>query len=1121
MNSRSTYRSFTGVLLSALFLANTLSLTCSASARATTTTKAEAPAAASVVTHKPAATSTAKTTAPPADARERAEAAYARLPVRFEANRGQSDSRVKFLSRVGGYTLFLTQSEAVWALAGDTQTRAKNNRASVLRMKLAGSNPSPAVEGTGQLPGTSNYMIGSDSSRWLSEVPGFARVEYKSVYAGVDLAYYGASGQLEYDFRVAPGADPRAIRLSFAGAQSMRVDAATGDLVLRAGGRELRHHAPVAYQEKDGARQLVASRFRINGRREVGFELGRYDATRSLVIDPTLSYSTYVGGTGGGRASAIAVDSEGNAYVTGFTGGGTFPVTPGAFQTTFKDGPFIHTDYFVTKINASGTALVYSTYLGGTSDEAMVGGGIAVDAGGNAYVTGGSASADFPTTPGAFQTTKAGTGSNSNAVVAKLNPTGTALVYSTFLGGGDEVAYGIAVTSDGKACVTGVTTSNAFPLTANAFQTTLAGGTGLPGDAFITQFNPTGSALEYSTLLGGNGTENFNYSAIAVDGAGKIYVAGKTSSPGQPNNTFPVTAGAFQTTYGGGTADAFAAKIDPAQSGAQSLVYSTFLGGNSLDVGLGIAVDAGGNAYVSGGSFSPNYPVTAGAHDTTNGGSGDIFVTKLNPTGTALVYSTFVGGAGNEAGSAIALDSEGRAWVTGPTGSADYPVTADAYQPVFAGDYDFGVTRLSADGSQVEYSTFLGGSFFDYSTGIAVDSNGDAYVTGYGGGGGFPTTPGAFQPNYLPGWTGQQVIVAKLGPAEPADTAPPSVECGTADGLWHNSNVSIQCTATDGGSGLANASDASFTLTTNVPAGGEDPNASTDSRQVCDVAGNCATAGPVAGNKVDRKAPAVSCGASDGAWHATDVSVACSASDAGSGLANASDSSFSLMTNVAAGTEDANASTDSRQVCDAAGNCSSAGPVGGNKVDKKGPTVTINSPLAQGYSFGAIVPADFNCADAGSGVATCVGTVSSGSPVNTSSFGAKTFTVTATDNAGNVTTQTVNYSVTYSTCLAYEPGNVYQAGRTVPIKLYVCDGSGNNLSSPGIVVTAVGVGLVSTTVYGDVDTSGNANPDNNFRFVGGFYVFNMSTKGLTTGSYYLYYRVGDDPTLHTAPFQIR
>ncbi len=1126
MRSRRTLRRSSGLLLALLFLSNFIVPHAAPPVRTTqanpdaptTATRAETSAHASTATVPQPMT----TTVPQPVAAERAASALAQLPLRFEANRGQTDGRVKFLSRLGGYTLFLTPDEAVWSLGGDASVHADAS-AAVLRMKLAGADTAPAVEGLEALPGGSNYLIGSDRSRWVGDVPGFAKVQYKAVYPGVDLVYYGAGANLEYDFRLAPGADPRQIKLTFSGAQAMRLDAASGDLVLRVGGRELRQHAPVAYQEKDGARRPVVSRYRIAGRRAVGFELGEYDRSAPLVIDPTLTYSTYVGGSTESRASGIAVDAQGNAYITGYTGATDFPTTPGALQTTNHGGPFQHTDYFVTKVNATGTALVYSTYLGGSGDEATVGGGIAVDAQGNAYVTGGTASADFPTTPGVFQTTKAGAATNSNAFVAKLNPSGNALVYSTFLGGGDDVAYGIAVDAAGDACVTGATGSPTFPVTAGAFQTQHAVSTNsFNADAFVSELNPTGTALIYSTFLGGSGDENFNYSGIAVDAAGKIYVAGKSAAAGLPTNTFPTTPGAFQTTYGGGTADAFAAKFDPTLSGAASLVYSTFLGGNSLDGAIGIAVDADGNAYVTGGTFSLNYPTTPGAFQTTYGGSGDFFVTKLNPSGTGAVYSTYIGGSGNEAGFAIALDADGHAWVAGQTYSPNYPVTADAYQHALAApDYDVAVTKLSADGSSLEYSTYLGGGNTDFGTGVAVDSNGDAYVTGYVGAAGFPTTPGSFQSSYGAGRTGFQPFIAKLGPAAPADTTPPTVTCGSPDGLWHSTDISIQCTASDTGSGLADPADASFLLSTHVPAGTETNNASTDSRTVCDLAGNCATAGPVGGNKVDKKAPSASCASADGAWHATDVQIACAATDGGSGLANAGDASFSLSTSVPAGTEDSNASTDSRAVCDAVGNCTSAGPVAGNRIDKKGPTITINSPTANGYSLGTSVAASYTCSDAGSGVATCTGTVSSGSPIDTSSFGAKSFTVTATDNVGNTSTQTVTYNVTYNVCLAYNPKAVYQAGSTIPIKLSVCDPNGNNLSSSAVALRAVGVGLVSTAVFGDVDSSGGANPDGDFRLVGGFYVFNMSTKGLATGSYYLYFTVGSDPTLHTAPFQLK
>jgi hypothetical protein len=1064
--------------------------------------------------------------------------------VRFEANRGQTDSKVKFVSRVGGYTLFLTETEAVWVMPGEKTTRpnsraGKRERAAVLRMKLAGSNATPSVEGLDALPGGSNYLLGSDSSRWLSDVPAFSKVQYKSVYPGVDVVYYGGEGRLEYDFRVAAGADPRAVKLKFEGARSTRVDAKTGDLLLRVGRRELRQHAPLAYQQAGGARRVVPSRYRVARGGEVSFELGEYDARLPLVIDPavSLAYGAFVGGGSYDSARDMHVGADGSVWIAGVTGSLDFPATAGAAQPASNDGIF--GDAFVAKLNPAGDALLYATYLGGTqSDDAQA---LALDAAGNVYLTGYTTSPDFPTTPGAFQSAPARL---QDVFVVKLNPSSggaNSLAYSTLLGGTySDFGMDIAVDGAGRVHVVGSTNSVAFP-TRNAFDPTYSSGQNNSGDdAFVLTLNPAGagpSDLLYSTYLGG--TPQDYALGVVLDQSGHTYVTGYTSS-----NDFPVTAGAYDTVRGDATqgvgSDSFVMKFDTAASGAASLLYSTFVGGNNSDEARDITLDSAGNVYVAGQTFSPDFPTTPGAAQTAFGGGiisgtirADAFVTKLDinqPGASALLYSTYLGGTyAGDVAYAVAVGQTGDIYLTGRTDAADFPVTCTGVPALNQGG-PF-ITRIDPTASGADalvYSSFFSGtSGVDTAFAVSVDSSNNVYLAGSAYSTDFPSTAGGYRnPS---GSSGTEAFVAKLDQVRrftcgATDTTPPSVSCASPDGLWHGADVGILCTVTDEGSGLANPDDASFTLYTGVAANTEDANAATGSRQVCDVAGNCVTAGPVYGNKVDKRAPAASCGSADGVWHATDVGVGCTASDGGSGLLSATDASFTLVTSVPAGTEDANASTDSRQVCDAVGNCTTAGPVYGNKVDKKGPSVTINSPAAQGYPSGSPVAADFNCSDGGSGVATCAGTVSQGSAVDTSGFGAKTFTVTSTDNVGNVTTKTVNYSVSYNVCLDYDPDKVFNnnnPGRTIPIKLHICDANGNNISSPAIVVTAVGVGLVSTAAYGDAEDSGNANPDNNFRFAGGFYIFNMSTKGLVTGSYNLYFRVGNDPALHTAPFKLR
>ena len=662
------------------------------------------------------------------------------LALNFELNQGQTHKRVKFLARSEGYVLFLTPTEAVMALDNpvahrrgkddsdfdSSKEKAKPPR-SIVRMKLRGANPKPEIEGLDQLATRSNYFTGSDPTAWRTDVPNYARVRYAEVYPGIDLVYYGSQRRLEYDFIVAPGSDPGIIEIGFGGIQDFEISR-TGELLLHTPVGDMRQSKPVAYQELNGVREEVAVNYIPLGTGRIGFQLGDYDPSRQLVIDPVLVYSTYLGGSGFDQGYAIAVDSLGNAYVTGQTAAIDFPTTAGAFQTNYGGG-----DAFVAKLNPSGSALVYSTYISGAS-----GNGIAVDSAGNAYITGDAGPLSFPTTAGAFQTAPVG----SDTFITKLNPSGSALVYSARFGGNlDDFGRGIALDGAGNAYITGWTVCRStictFP-TVNAFQPNFAGGN---NDAFVTKIDSTGTSLIFSTYLGGgkiiNGTEDWG-EAIAVDSFGSAYVTGYTYSP-----DFPVTAGAFDTTRAG--LDAFVTKFTP--DGA-SLVYSTFLGGAGREQGQGIAVDANGNAYVTGitESFdSPftsayeGFPVTAGAFQTK--GSYDAFVTKLNSKGSALIYSTYLGGtAGVDRGWAIALDAANNAYVTGDTASTNFPI-ANAIQAGFGGGAtDVFVTKLNASGSALVYSTFLGGNLTDEGRGIASNGSGDVFVTGDTSSANFPTS---------------------------------------------------------------------------------------------------------------------------------------------------------------------------------------------------------------------------------------------------------------------------------------------------------------------------------------------------------------------------------------------
>jgi hypothetical protein len=701
---------------------------------------------------------------------------YDKLPMSFEKNQGQFDSRVKFASRSGGRALYLTDGEAVLTLdelppfdmtkrsvvkASEHSTTCVSAsqvaldspvRQRLVRIKLDGANPTPQIEGDEELPMKSNYFIGQDRSKWRTDIPSYAKVRYRKVYSGVDLVYYGTQYQLEYDFILAPGTDTNRPALTFEGAE-VRVNA-IGDLILTAGFTEIRQHKPVAYQVVDGIRKEIAARYVQRRKNLIGFEVAAYDSNLPLVIDPVLAYSSYLGGGGADTGEAIAVDTAGSAYVTGNTQSMNFPVTSGAFQTV--PPPF--GAVFVTKINPSGTALVYSTYLGSGESH-----GIAVDSLGSAYVVGNAGANNFPTTVGAYDTTYNGGG---DTFVTKLSPSGSTLIYSTYLGGSSvEISAAIAVDTAGNAHVTGLTTSADFPITPGAFQSVFLGGRDRScvfGDAFVTKLNATGAGLLYSTYLGGSRGEAGL--GIAVDSAGYAYVTGASAS-----DNFPTSQGAFQTTHGGCLEDicesnlcedAFVTKLNLTGT---DIVYSSYLGGIVGDAGFAITVDFAGNALVTGSTNSPDFP-RANPIQSRFGGFRDLFVAKVNATGSALIYSTFLGSRGDEEGYGIAVDSGGNAYVTGQTTSPDFP-TVSPVRP-YAGSRDAFVLKLSPSGSML-YSTHLGGSggegFFG---GIAVDSSGNAYVTGSTQSTDFPITAGAFQTIYG-GLT--DVFVAKISDIPPFD----------------------------------------------------------------------------------------------------------------------------------------------------------------------------------------------------------------------------------------------------------------------------------------------------------------------------------------------------------------
>jgi Beta-propeller repeat len=698
--------------------------------------------------------------APQSTANAKISEVYDQLPLSFEANEGQVDRAVRFLCRGQGYTLFLTPTDAVLSL------RTQRHVTAVVGLRLAGGNRSPRMVGESPQATKSNYFFGNDPRQFHTGVAHYAKVRIEGVYPGVDLVYRGNPRQLEYDFVVAPGADPGRIRLAWSGTDPISIGA-QGELILQTPSGDWVQPPPTVYQEARTQRQRVDGHYVLlplpavkgrgeGARRQVGFVVGRYDRARPLVIDPVLVYSTFLGRSGDDSATGIALDGAGNAYVTGITTSTSFPGVSGSSIQPANGGGAA--DAFVTKINATGTAILYSTFLGGSGDDEPA--GIGIDDAGNAYVAGSTDSPTFPGVSGSsIQPNNRG---RNDAFVTKLNATGSAIVYSTFLGGSqDDNANGIAVDGAGNAYVTGLSHSASFPgVNGSSIQPTSSG-----ASAFVTKINPLGTAIVYSTFLGGSNADGAV--AIAVDGAGNAYVAGIAFS-----SDFPGVSGSSIQSINAGGGDAFVTKINAAGT---AIVYSTFLGGSGFDVANSIAVDGAGSAYVTGQTFSATFPgVNPSSLQQAYGGSGDAFVTKINAAGTAIVYSTFLGGRGDDQAWGIAVDGAGNAYVTGNTQSTTFPgVNGGSIQPRNGGGIgDAFVTKIDATATAIVYSTFLGASGDDEANHIAVDGAGNAYVVGFSNSTSFPGVSGSsLQPANGGGY---DAFVTKIGTDAAATGCTPS-----------------------------------------------------------------------------------------------------------------------------------------------------------------------------------------------------------------------------------------------------------------------------------------------------------------------------------------------------------
>jgi PKD repeat protein len=672
---------------------------------------------------------------------------FGRIPLYFIPNKGQADASAQFYAKASNYTLWVTkeglvfdkirknesgntafprvksdiknhsEADPYWnakegSIETVTKARVKGNTGcqyerNVSRLSFIGANENPKISAGEATDYRVNYFMGNDKRNWRTDIETSASIIYENLYENIDFKVYGLEKQIEYDWIVRPGADPNKILFEYRNVKSIKI-AEDGNLVVHTAFGDLVHKKPAGYQIIRGERVEVNVEFKKSSNRSYGFKVSEYNKDYPLIIDPLIvDYSTYLGGLSGQIGRGIAVDSSGSAYVAGYTSSSDFPMLN---QYQGDQGT---TDAFVTKLTPAGNGLAYSTYLGGGDQD--YGYAIAVDSSGSAYVTGCTISSDFP-----MLNQYQGDQGATDAFVTKLTPSGNGLAYSTYLGGsGNDYGNAIAVDSSGSAYVTGYTSSANFP-TLNQYQGSLAGVI----DAFVTKLTPAGNMLAYSTYIGGSGNDYGN--AIAVDSSGSAYVAGETLSADFP------TVNQYQGSLAG-TTDAFVTKLAPA---GNTLAYSTYLGGGGGDYGHAIAVDSSGSAYVTGYTSSANFP-TLNQYQGSLAGTTDAFVTKLTHAGNSLVYSTYLGGGGQDNGNAIAVDSSGSAYVTGETLSADFP-TVNQYQGP-QGNYDVFVTKITPAGNSLYYSTYLGGNSMDNVRRIAVDSSGSAYVTGETYSSDFPT----------------------------------------------------------------------------------------------------------------------------------------------------------------------------------------------------------------------------------------------------------------------------------------------------------------------------------------------------------------------------------------------
>lgn len=656
------------------------------------------------------------------------KSSYGKLPLYFIENNGQIDESVSYYLKGKQGSIYFTKEAIVYDLFinNESDTKEKSSDCPLSREKMEtfkrhsfsltpeGANNKSRLVSNNMLPGRVNYFIGKDPKKWHTDVPIYREILYRDLYNGIDLKIYGTNNQMEYDFIVSPGADPRDIIIKCEGIDELMIDE-KGDLLIETPIGSIKHMKPFIYQNIKGERHAVNGLFRLT-KNTFSFDIKDYNKDYPLIIDPlTMTYSTFLGGSGFDQGDSITVDSAGNAYVTGLTGSTDFP-TESSYEDTFSgDG-----SAFVSKINFDGNDLIYSTFLGGSgTDRAW---DIAVDSAGSAYITGATGSDNFPVKD-AYQSQISGV---SDAFITKLTPSGNTISFSTYLGGSlSDEGKSIAIDSSGNAYISGGTTSTNFPV-ANAYQNALKG----ESDAFISKFDSTGGNLIFSTYMGGSLLDASE--DIAIDSNGNSFITGWTES-----TDFPVRS-SYQSTLSGNI-DSFITKLG---ASGNSISYSTFLGGkDGDDIANGVDVDSEGNAYIVGQTNSPDFPVKNAYQQVKSSVLIDAFITKIKPAGNSLVYSTFLGGGfGDEYGYDIKVDESGCVYITGSTDSRDFPVK-NAFQGRVGINKNAFVTKVNADGGALAFSTYIGGVYSEQAAhSIAIDSYGSAYITGTTYSDDFPVT---------------------------------------------------------------------------------------------------------------------------------------------------------------------------------------------------------------------------------------------------------------------------------------------------------------------------------------------------------------------------------------------